>query len=155
MGWLHYLGMQSLNRSLLNAYYMQILCAWKQEYCEQNRPHLQGVCKLRGTSRWMNTTKQRLTDAENKLVVTNGKSEGDGEVQVLVSQSYLTLGNPMDWSLSGYSFHGLLQARICEWVAIPFPRGIFPTQGSNPGFPHCRQILYCLRDQGSSRGINY
>ena len=44
----------------------------------------------------MNTTKQRLTDAENKLVVTNGKSEGDGEVQVLVSQSYLTLGNPMD-----------------------------------------------------------
>ena len=28
-------------------------------------------------------------------------------------------------------------------------RGIFPTQGSNPGLPHCRQILYCLSHQGS------
>ena len=27
--------------------------------------------------------------------------------------------------------------------------GIFPTQGSNPGLPHCRQILYCLSHQGS------
>ena len=26
---------------------------------------------------------------------------------------------------------------------------IFPTQGSNPGLPHCRQILYCLSHQGS------
>ena len=25
----------------------------------------------------------------------------------------------------------------------------FPTQGSNPGFPHCRQIVYCLSHQGS------
>ena len=28
-------------------------------------------------------------------------------------------------------------------------QGIFQTQGSNPGFPHCRQILYCLSHQGS------
>ena len=28
-------------------------------------------------------------------------------------------------------------------------QGIFPTQGSNPGLPHCRQILYCLSHQGS------
>ena len=27
-------------------------------------------------------------------------------------------------------------------------QGIFPTQGSNPGFPHCRQILYQLSHQG-------
>ena len=27
--------------------------------------------------------------------------------------------------------------------------GIFPTQGSNPGLPHCRQILYQLSHQGS------
>ena len=26
---------------------------------------------------------------------------------------------------------------------------IFPTQGSNPGLPHCRRILYCLSHQGS------
>jgi len=28
-------------------------------------------------------------------------------------------------------------------------QGIFPTQGSNPGLPHCRQILYQLSHQGS------
>ena len=28
--------------------------------------------------------------------------------------------------------HGILQARILEWVAIPFSRGIFQTQGLNP-----------------------
>ena len=32
---------------------------------------------------------------------------------------------------------------------MPSSRGIFPTQGSNPGLPHCRQILYCLSYQGS------
>ena len=33
-----------------------------------------------------------------------------------------------------------------------FPlRGIFPTQGSNLGLLHCRQILYCLSHQGSPR----
>ena len=31
--------------------------------------------------------------------------------------------DPMDYSLSGSSVHGILQARILEWVAIPFSRG--------------------------------
>ena len=31
------------------------------------------------------------------------------------------------------------------WIGLPFLlQGIFPTQGSNPHLPHCRQILYCL-----------
>ena len=30
-------------------------------------------------------------------------------------------------------------------------QGIFPTQGSNPGLPHCRQTLYRLSHQGSGR----
>ena len=28
-------------------------------------------------------------------------------------------------------------------------QGIFPTQGLNPGLPHCRRILYCLSHQRS------
>ena len=36
-----------------------------------------------------------------------------------------------------------------KWVAISFSRGIFQTQGSNLGLPHCRQILYHLSHQGS------
>ena len=36
------------------------------------------------------------------------------------------------------------------WSGLPFPSpGNFPTQGSNPGLPHCRQTLYRLSHQGS------
>ena len=63
-------------------------------------------------------------------------------VCVLVAQLCLTLSDPMDYSLPGSSVHGILQAWILEWVAIPFSKGIFPTQRSNPGILHCRQFLY-------------
>ena len=46
---------------------------------------------------------------------------------------------------------GILQARILEWGCHPLLQGIFPTQGSNPGLPHCRWILYCLSHQESPR----
>ena len=38
----------------------------------------------------------------------------------------------MDCSPPGSSVHGILQARILQWVARPLLQGIFPTQGSNP-----------------------
>ena len=47
---------------------------------------------------------------------------------VLVNQSRLTLCHPMDCSTWGSSVHGMLQARILEWVAIPFSKGSFPTR---------------------------
>ena len=34
-------------------------------------------------------------------------------------------------------------------------QGIFPTQGSNPGLPHCRRILYRLSHQGSPRILEW
>ena len=43
-------------------------------------------------------------------------------------QLCLTLCDPMDCRLPGSSVHGILQARILEWVAIPFSRG-----SSQPG----------------------
>ena len=39
-----------------------------------------------------------------------------------VAQSCPTLCNPMDYSPPGSSVHGILQAQILEWVAIPFSR---------------------------------
>ena len=51
--------------------------------------------------------------------------------------------------------HGILQARILEWVAFPFSRGVFATQGSNPGLLHCRQILYQLSHKGSPRILEW
>ena len=45
-------------------------------------------------------------------------------------QSCPTLCDPMDCSLPSSSVHGILQARLLEWVAVP-SSGVFPTQGLN------------------------
>ena len=37
-----------------------------------------------------------------------------------VTQLYLTLSDPMDYSLPGSSIHGIFQARVLEWGAIAF-----------------------------------
>ena len=47
-----------------------------------------------------------------------GKPQYNCSVCVLVAQSCLTLCDPMGCSLPGSSVHGILQARILEWVAI-------------------------------------
>ena len=60
-------------------------------------------------------------------------------------QLYPTLCDPVDCSAPGSSVHGILQARILEWVAVPSSRGIFLTQGLNLHLLrllHCRWILY-------------
>ena len=54
-------------------------------------------------------------------------------------QSCPILCDPMDYSPPGSSVHGVLQARILEWVAIPSSKGFFPVQGLNLG------LLYCMR----------
>ena len=92
------------------------------------------------------------------------------EIEVKVAQLCPTLSDPID-----YTVHGILQARILEWVALPFSRGSFQpgieprspslqvdslpaeTQGkpkntgvgrSNWGLLHCKRILYQLSHQG-------
>ena len=68
------------------------------------------------------------------------------KVKVKLAQSCLTLSDPMDCignspgQITGVGSRSLLQ-------------GIFPTQGSNPGFPHYRQILYQLSHQAMSEHI--
>ena len=49
-----------------------------------------------------------------------------------VAQSCPTLCNPVDCSLPGFSVHGILQARILEWVTISFSRDL-PDPGIEPG----------------------
>ena len=152
-----------------------------------------------------------------KLILLTGESASG--VCVLAAQLCPTLCNPMDCSPPGSPVHGILQARIMEWVAISFSRGssrprdririscitggcftilatreawseshsvmsdslwphglysswnspgqntgvgscsllqgIFPTQGSNPGLPHCRWILYQLSHKGSPRILEW
>ena len=101
-----------------------------------------------------------------------------------VAQSCPTLSDPMDCSLPGSSVHGIFQARVLEWGAIyiqitSYPnvsrlyspwnspgqntglgnisllQRIFPTQGSNPDLPQCRQILYQLSHKGNPRILEW
>ena len=91
------------------------------------------------------------------IVVRYGGSIGNensksGKVKVLVSQSCPTL-RP----------HGLQPARfLCLWNSLGKNTGvgchslfqkIFPTQRSNPGLLHCRQIVYHLSLQGKLRNM--
>ena len=64
--------------------------------------------------------------------------------EVKVAHSYPTLCDPME-----YTVHGILQTRILEWGSLSLLQGIFLTQGSNPGIPHGRWILYQLSHKGS------
>ena len=65
-----------------------------------------------------------------------------------VAQSCLTLCDPMDCSPLGSFFHGILQARILEWVAISFSReSSQPTDWTHRSNP---RLLHFLHWQGNS-----
>ena len=97
----------------------------------------------RGIEQEVRDFQQRIRKYKRQPEIKNAITEMKNTV-VKVTQLCLTLCDPMDCSLPGSSVNAILQARILEWVAIPFSRGIFLTQGLNPGLPRCRQILYCL-----------
>ena len=67
----------------------------------------------------------------------------------LVTQSCRILCDPMDCSLPNSSFPGDSPGKNTGVSCHALLQGIYPTQGLNPGFPHCRCILYCLSHQGS------
>ena len=76
-------------------------------------------------------------------------------VLCLVAQTYPTLCNPMDCSLPGSSVHGDSPGKDTGVGCHALLQGIFPTQGSNPGLLHCRQILYHLSHQGGPRILEW
>ena len=67
----------------------------------------------------------------------------------LVTRSCLTFCYPIDCSPPGSSVHGDPTGKNTGVGCHALLQGIFPIQGSNPGLPHCRRILYQLSHQGS------
>ena len=74
---------------------------------------------------------------------SQGVPEVGAESESEVTQLYPTLWDPVDCSLPGLSIHGILQARILEWVAISFSRG--------SSQPRDRTQVSCIAGQGSPR----
>ena len=70
-----------------------------------------------------------------------------------VTQSCPILCDPMDCSPPGYSVHGILQARILEWIAIFLLQGIFLSQESNPHLLHWQAYSLPLSHQGSPESV--
>ena len=88
-----------------------------------------------GESHWIG-----IKDCVNRLM----------KVKVKVTQSSLSLCYPMDYSPPGSSVHRNCPGRNTGVGCHFFLQEIFPAQGSNPGFPPCRWILYGLSHQGSN-----
>ena len=112
-----------------------------------------GMCKRKAWVWWVNASQSNMTlelkSWQNfrssfislSLLCTPGWSHDRHsetirpmkvKVRVLVAELCGTLCHPMDYSLPGFSVHGILQARILEWVAIPDNPGNHP----NPGIEH-------------------
>ena len=100
---------------------LKILQARFQQYGNRELPDVQaGFRKGRGTRNQIANTLQIIAKAREfqKHIWSEVKWKWRE-----VTQSCLTLCDPMDFSLPGFSVHGILQARILEWVTISFCRG--------------------------------
>ena len=75
--------------------------------------------------------------------MNNSKSE-----KAKVAQLCLTLCNPID-----YSVHRILQARILEWVAFPFSKGL-PNPGIKPRSPALQSDSLPAEPQGEAQLLN-
>ena len=73
----------------------------------------------------------------------------------LVALSRLTLCDPTDCSPAGSSAHRDSLGRNTGMNCHALFSGSIPTQGSNPGLLHCRQILYHLSHKGSPRILEW
>ena len=78
----------------------------------------------------------------------NGASERESESCSVTSNSLWPHGLYSPWNSPGQNTRVRVGSRS-------FLQGIVPTQGSNPGLPHCRWILYQLNHQGSPRILEW
>ena len=87
---------------------------------------------------------------EDVLVVTLGGvllvPESESESHSVVSDSLWPYGLYSPWNSPG---------QHTGVGSLSLLQGFFPTQGSNPGLPHCRQIPYQLSHQGSPRILEW
>ena len=84
--------------------------------------------------------------SEETQIPTVSSRHTKGKVKVKVAQSCPTLCDPMD------SAHGILQARILEWVALPISRDL-PNPGIEPRSPALQADSLPAEPQGKPKNI--
>ena len=101
---------------------------------------LEKTLMLRGLESRRRRGRQRMRWLDG---ITDSMDVSLGELQELA----------MDREAWCAAIHGVTKSRTrLSDFTLPFPSpGDLPTQGSNPGLPHCRQILYQLNHKGSPR----
>ena len=129
-------------------------CAFPGQPLFKDWGHRAGHCALtqdnsKGPSRHQRSPRGQLSTAQ-LVPLPHLAFLPSPTYQCQVTQSCPALCDPMDCSPSGSSVHRILQAKILEWVAMPFSRG-YLTQGSNLGLLHYRQIFYHLSHHRSPR----
>ena len=104
------------------------ICIWFKQKSRWSHPHLHGYYRINdcmGHKGWISSYVHTY----------------------IHTLSCSTLCNPMDCSLQGSSVHGILQARILEWVAISFSRGSFcPRDQTCVSWSNCLllwQTVFC------------
>ena len=86
-----------------------------------------------GPHKWFGRYNTQLY-SEFSYAICHGRVFSVVLCEVLVTQLCPTLCDPMDYNVPGSSAHGVLQARILEWVAISSP-GDIPDPGIEPTSP--------------------
>ena len=94
---------------------------------------------------------KRVTDVENNLQLPGSKVLCCAELL----QSCPILCDAMYYSLAGSSVREDSPGKKTGVGCHAFLQGVFPTQESNLGLPHCRWILYHLNHQGSPRILQW
>ena len=88
-------------------------------------PHEHSLANIDGSSGVSGSPDLRLYSSMSCHMMEGRLEDAKSSHHVCVKslQSCQTLCDPMDCSPPGSSVHGILQARILGWVAIPFSRG--------------------------------
>ena len=92
----------------------------------------------------------KVSGLRRTFMSTKWSGAPSGHTPLLQLKSCPTLW-PHDCSLLGSSVHADSPGKNTGVGCHALLQGIFPTQGSNPGRLHCRQILYHLSYQGGTR----
>ena len=133
--------MKSLNKNFKSNYSSQLgwlrrKASQRQGVCAESRRITRNFLRDRGPSRLSQDTQIYHTPPSVYHIPLSGRTKG---IYCAQSLSHIWLCNSLDSNPLGSSVHGILQARILEWVAISSCRGSL-----RPRDPTCISCVSCI-----------